>query len=76
MDVADAENSVDRMFAGLGRPKRDGEDKYALFNACPHHLLFEGDAVVLRRKLDDAIVVRLENTVAVANAQLDRKSVV
>ena len=44
MDVADAENSVDRMFAGLGRPKRDGEDKYALFNACPHHLLFEGDA--------------------------------
>ena len=35
MDVADVENSVDRMFAGLGRPKRDGEDKYAPLQCLP-----------------------------------------
>jgi hypothetical protein len=46
MDEADAEHSVDQMLAGLCRPQGDGEDKYALFDACSHNLLFEGDTII------------------------------
>ena len=53
-----------------GRAKRNGKDERILFDLGAHHLLFEGDAVVLRGELDHAIVVGLKNTVAVANAQL------
>jgi hypothetical protein len=47
------------MLAGLGRPQGDGEDKYALFDACSHNFLFEGDTNIFRGKLHDAIVIGL-----------------
>ena len=46
MNVADTEKPVDGMFSRLGRPKRHGEDECVFFNLCPHHILFEREAVL------------------------------
>src|SRR6185312_13742221 len=56
-NVADAEKSVDRVFARLGSSETDREEKCAFLECGRHYLLVEGDAVVLRGKFDHSIPV-------------------
>ena len=69
MDVADPEVAIDRVSARLSGPHADREVEPALLNGAPHYATLERHPIVKRRKLDHAIVVTLENAVAVANAQ-------